>query len=162
MEDDETQGMPGRPGKPGTRWSGGRGGEGGQGGAGGVGTPGGAGGTGGEGGRYINHRSRRSLADATFFILVILVPIAFGLFWTEHQSARDTARIASETKIHAIQDDWQLYDGLVAACERVNVIRTRQNIVVSWIHGSDPSFPLEPEPLVVCTEVVHRPTLPRP
>ena len=110
----------------------------------------------------VSHRHRVTLAQIAFVILVIVIPVAAGIGWAEHQRTTDLQKVERHNRIHAALDDWQLYDAQVASCERVNSIRRRQNVVVGWLATHDPGFPLEPQKVVVCTDVIKEPTMPRP
>jgi len=156
--DDVRAGQPGSPGEAGTSDHAGQGGKGGAGGAGGAGDPGGAGGGGGSGGPFIGNRGRRRISTGSFVILVIMLPLWAGMAWMQHQHTV----LQGESERHQVLDDWRLYDNAIASCARVNSLRERQNTVVAWIGKQDSDFPLRAEKIVVCTNVILKPSTPRP
>jgi len=95
-------------------------------------------------------------------VLVVFIPLAFGIGWIEHQSNVDTRRLAEETALQARIDDWQLYDSQISACARANVLRVKQNAVIAQLHKHDIGNSLQPTEIVDCREAIAAPDSPRP
>ena len=110
----------------------------------------------------VSHSRRITLAQISFALFVVVIPLLAGIGWAEHQRTSDLQRVTREARLHAIFDDWQLYDAQIRSCERVNTIRNRQNAIVSWIVQHDVTFLLRSQPIVICTDVIPEPTEPRP
>ena len=101
------------------------------------------------------------VVQLAFVILVILIPVGFGIGYAEHQRTSDLDRVNRAARIAAVRDEWQLYDGLVASCRRVNLIRDRQNVVIGTLNQAF-GLRLEPTLTVDCAHVVRMPSVPRP
>jgi len=155
---DVRAGQAGSPGEPGTSERAGQGGQGGAGGAGGAGDPGGAGGGGGSGGPFVGSRGRRRISTGSFVVFVILVPLWAGLAWTQHQHGV----LQDKVEQHQLLDDWRIYDAQIAMCERINVLRDKQNAVIVDLKLHHLRFAILPTKTVACTTVIPRPSGPRP
>ena len=106
-----------------------------------------------------NHRN--TIANVSFLLLVIVIPVAFGIGWSEHQRTSDIQRLQRAQAFSSVLDDWQIYDGLLAACRRGNVIRRKQNAVIEVLHEQF-GFTIPKTRIPDCLESVPMPTVPRP
>jgi hypothetical protein len=70
----------------------------------------------------IPHKHRMTLAQIAFVVLVILIPVAFGIGFAEHQRTTDIAKIVSERR-----------QMLLDSCARANFVRRDHNALVSRV-----------------------------
>jgi len=94
------------------------------------------------------------MAQATFVILVILIPVGFGVAWSQHQRTDDLRRLTVALHEHDRDDEWRTYEG----CLRGDVLRRNQAEVIAQLKLLVPGFDLEPAPVGLC----KKPTEPRP
>lgn len=104
---------------------------------------------------------RTVIANFAPLILVIMIPVAFGIGWAEHRRTSEIQRLQKAQAVQGAADDWQIYDGLLAACRRGNVIRRKQNAVINVLHQQF-GFMIPATKIPDCLAAVKQPTAPRP
>jgi len=97
---------------------------------------------------------REIFAKASFVVLVIMVPVGAGSFWTQHQRTDDLRRVTIALHLHDYDDEWRTYEG----CLRGDVLRRNQAEVIAQLKLLVPGFDLEPAPVGLC----KKPSVPRP
>jgi len=107
-------------------------------------------------------RRRRLVADLSTVFMVFLIPLSFAFWWTEHRHNDDISRFAKISRIHAQLDDWQLYDAQINMCNRINILREKQNLVIVVLRTEGRGAGLTPTPIVVCTDAIQEPGSSRP
>jgi hypothetical protein len=97
-----------------------------------------------------------------FAVLVVLIPVAFGIGWAEHLRTAGIQRVQREYIAKEAILDWNVYDASLRACQDSNVIRRKQNRVIRQLHTNGLVLDVPQTLIPDCTLLVPEPNFPRP
>jgi hypothetical protein len=106
--------------------------------------------------------TKRHWSDVLFVVLVVLIPIAFGIGWAEHLRTTGIQRVQEAYVAKEAVLDWNVYDGLLLSCQSSNVIRRKQNRVIRQLHTNGLVLDVPQTPIPNCKQLVQEPHFPRP